>query len=281
MADASGINPHLVIAPDGNFVFDTRGSFNKLGQGETAQYELFYRVTDGLASSTGRAMISIAGKNDAPTVHDDVGFVTRVDRKLSIPALAGVLRNDFDPDENDRLMVTAQSGLSHMGARVTINADGSFVYDPTTTQALIAEATPNPGLDDWFTYTVSDRFGETTSATVRLTVIAGNPPVSSSRVPRIPGSESEGSSPTLPPFEYQVVVPAGTYSSIGDGISLNNNGWAAFTAQSGGYSNVYGVNTFQVGAAPKELMHPIINHPVPGANPLDLNNSPSIPTPPT
>ncbi len=276
IADASGINPHLVIAPNGNFVFDTRGSFNQLGQGETALYELFYRVTDGLASSTGRAMITIAGKNDAPTVHDDVGFVTRVDRKLSIPSLAGVLRNDFDPDENDRLMVTAQSGLSHKGARVTINADGSFVYDPTTTQALIAEATPNPGIDDWFTYTVSDRFGETTSATVRLTVIAGNPPVSSSRVPRIPGSESEGSSPSLPPFEYQVVVPAGTYSSIGDGISLNNNGWAAFTAQSGGYSNVYGVNTFQVGAAPKELMHPIINHPVPGANPLDLNNSPSM-----
>ncbi|MCH6576533.1 MAG: cadherin-like domain-containing protein, partial [Proteobacteria bacterium] len=84
----------------------------------------------------------------------------------------GVLSNDSDP-EGDSLTVTAFDAVSAQGAAVTVNADGSYSYDPTgsaTLQALAAGATTT----DTFTYTVSDGNGGTDTATVTITVTGVN-----------------------------------------------------------------------------------------------------------
>ncbi len=116
--------------------------------------------------------ITVIEINDAPTANPDQ-FTTSQNTTLPVPA-PGVLMNDTDPDNTDNLpgnddvlTVTQVNGAAaNVGAvtattngSVTLNADGSFSYTPTT---------DFNGLDT-FTYTVSD--GQATStATVTINV---------------------------------------------------------------------------------------------------------------
>ena len=99
--------------------------------------------------------------NGSPVLQPDV-FVTNVDTPLG----GNVLDNDTDPD-GDPLEVTQVNGQS-IGApiatpngSVTMNADGSFVFNPT------------PGFFgvETFTYTVVDSFGNEETTTVEITVV--------------------------------------------------------------------------------------------------------------
>ncbi len=91
-----------------------------------------------------------------------------------------LLANDTDA-EGDTFSVTGIDGSTvtsgqtvtlASGARLTINADGSFSYDPNG--AFNALATGQVG-QDTFTYTVTDARGATDTATATVTVIGINP----------------------------------------------------------------------------------------------------------
>lgn len=101
-----------------------------------------------------------------PTAVDD-DFATDEDTVLNVAA-PGVLANDSDP-ESDPLTVTAFDATSAQGAAVTVNADGSFSYDPTGAAALQALA-QGDAVDDTFTYTIEDPDGGSDMATVTVTV---------------------------------------------------------------------------------------------------------------
>ena len=82
-----------------------------------------------------------------------------------------VLTNDSDPDR-DKLIVSAVNGnaadvgtqiILDSGAKLTLNPDGTFSYDP---EELDDENKTN----DLFTYTLSDRNGKSDTATVTVTV---------------------------------------------------------------------------------------------------------------
>ncbi len=82
---------------------------------------------------------------------------------------------DADPD-GDPLAVSAVNGLAGnighpitlaSGATVVVNPDGRFVYDPN--HAFDSLKAGQTGTDS-FTYTISDGFGHTSSATVTLTI---------------------------------------------------------------------------------------------------------------
>jgi VCBS repeat-containing protein len=83
-----------------------------------------------------------------------------------------VLANDMDASA---LHVSATSGVSQLGATITINADGTLAYNPLASVAL-------QGLDvgetltDTFTYTVTDAYGLSDTATVTVVVGGADDP---------------------------------------------------------------------------------------------------------
>ena len=96
------------------------------------------------------------------------------------------MANDTDPD-GDALSVDQLNGTggtapftatTGKGATVTLNADGSFSYDPTASAVL--EALPRgQTTTDTFTYRANDGHGGTATATVTITVTGAvnHPPV--------------------------------------------------------------------------------------------------------
>jgi VCBS repeat-containing protein len=141
--------------------YDPNGQFEYLAAGETATDTFTYTVSDGSGGTdTATVTITITGANDAPVALDDSGYSTLQDTQLVVPA-PGVLANDTDADTSDTL--TAGNASDPANGSVTLNADGSFTYDPDSGFAGT----------DTFTYDVSD--GTTTdSATVTIEVVLPN-----------------------------------------------------------------------------------------------------------
>lgn len=141
-------------------------------------------VSDGLLA-TAPAPVTI-GKftnvNDVPIANNDsgTGFSTNEDT----PFITGnVLANDSDPDIGDVLTITAVNGTNiavggaaviiASGARVSLNNDGTFTYDPNKAFESLSDGKIKT---DTFSYTISDGKGGTATATVSVDVtgLAGN-----------------------------------------------------------------------------------------------------------
>ncbi len=139
-------------------------------------FEFSYQMTDSEnelntdAYSTGTVRITIVNLNaDAPVAVNDE-FSTTEDAVL---ATGNLIANDTDPDTGDTLSAVAETVTSALGATITINADGSFSYDPSTSTDLQALATGEQELDT-FVYTVRDVLGATSVGTVEVTVTGVN-----------------------------------------------------------------------------------------------------------
>mgnify|MGYP003669514198 CR=1 FL=1 len=109
---------------------------------------------------------------DGPTW---TGYSTDQNTAINIAASSGVLRNDIDGD-GDTLTVSQVQGsaanvgspvVTGSGAVVTVNADGSFDYDPNGAFDYLAAGESG---SDTFSYTVSDGNGGTDTATVTVTI---------------------------------------------------------------------------------------------------------------
>ena len=168
--DTNVSNGSLTLNPDGSFVYTPNANYN-------GPDSFTYIVTDAASgeSSTQTVTIAVDPANDAPVANDDVGS-TDEDTPLVVSAALGVLSNDTDA-EGDSLMVTMVNGSSSdvgtaitlpSGATLTLNADGSYSYDPSTITNI--ENMPVGTFADSFQYTVDDGHGGTTDATVDITV---------------------------------------------------------------------------------------------------------------
>ena len=153
--------------------------FDGLAVGATDTDSFTYTVTDGNGeSATETVTITITGTNDGITAVADTG-ATDQDDVLSVPAGSGVLTNDSDLD-GDSLTVSEVNGAAGdvgtpitlaSGARLTLNADGSYDYDPNDVfDGLAVGATDT----DSFTYTVTDGNGESATETVTITITGTN-----------------------------------------------------------------------------------------------------------
>ena len=100
-----------------------------------------------------------------------------------VTAAAGVLSND-NVGSDDPVHVSAVNGSSAdvgnaitlaSGATLTLNADGSYTYDPTTITGI--ESQPVGTFADSFTYTAMDGHGDVADATVAITVNIPEEPV--------------------------------------------------------------------------------------------------------
>ena len=276
MDSPSSWEPAVTINSDGSFVFDARQTFDSIPLGQTVTYELYYLASDGVDAKTGRALVRVRGLNNAPKAVDDTGYLARTDRTLYVTARQGLLANDNDIDRDDRISVTPFDGLTANGARVIIQADGSFEYDARQATQILSQTNLNPGTPDSFTYEIVDRQGAKSSAVAKLSVI-GNPTVAARALrSNVASAQSTESTPPrgLPPFEYIVVANPGEYEKIGEGISLNNRGWIAFTGHKNGESNIFAGDA--LGGNVQPLLHSFVNPGLPGDNPTSKDASTSL-----
>jgi VCBS repeat-containing protein len=152
-------NGNLTLNPNGSFDYTPNIDFNGIDT-------FTYLANDGTDdSNVATVTITVNPANDSPMANDD-SYATNEDTLLNVAAL-GVLTNDSDPD-GDSLTAVLVSDVSN--GSLTLNADGSFDYDPT----------PNFNGNDSFTYVANDGTTDSNTATVTITVNTINDPPAAS-----------------------------------------------------------------------------------------------------
>jgi hypothetical protein len=123
----------------------------KITNSQTADYEGMQIVLNN------DPRVSMGGAFKSTPVAVDDAYTTTLNTALTVAVGMGVLVNDFD---DNILSVTAFSAVSTQGGTVSVNANGSFTYNPP------ASFTGN----DSFTYTITDSDLQTNIGTVRIRV---------------------------------------------------------------------------------------------------------------
>lgn len=158
-----------------DLVIGAPGSLGGVGrtyvvQGQPLFVESFNEI------STATVDFFVTGVNDAPRAFDDFAELDLGDTLNGDTVGGDVLANDVELDSGETLVVTGVDGGSSVGAPmgldsgalVTVNADGTFVYDQNGVFDFLALG--EVGFDS-FSYTVSDDTGLTGTAFVTVRVI--------------------------------------------------------------------------------------------------------------
>jgi YD repeat-containing protein len=210
----------VTLNPDGSFQYDPRGAFPTLGAGATYSDTFTYTIDDNFGSTaTATVHITVTGVEDAPVAPNygvTEGLWTVPGQALTVSAANGLLSQAYSPDTGTNAGLTAfavggpspTTTHSHYGATVTVNPDGSFTYDPTTSTSIQRLTAGGQDVVDTFEYGVKDPKGPSVDPTQTI-VIKGGPS----------------------PYRFDVVASTangGQYSKLGIGPSINNLGTVAF-----------------------------------------------------
>jgi len=174
-ADGDPLTAILVGGPAhaAAFTFNADGSFKYTPTANFNGPDSFtYKPNDGVSDgATVTVSLNVFPVNDPLDAKDDVGATDEV-TPLVVSAANGVLSNDIEVDGVAPVVTAVQGGTVGTqfalpsGALLTLNADGSYVYDPNGKfDALQAGQTAN----DTFTYTARGS-SITDTATVTITV---------------------------------------------------------------------------------------------------------------
>ncbi len=151
--------------PTGSFTYTPPASFQSLGKGKAGVDLFHYQATDSEGVTFDSTVyVVIKGVNDAPIAQADALSLNTPQSK--IVAAPGVLGNDSDVDTTDTLSVSTFDSTGSKGGSLSINANGSFSYSPSS--STLSSTAPGTLIEDAFNYTVSD--GNGGSATSTLTV---------------------------------------------------------------------------------------------------------------
>lgn len=153
---------------------------NQADPGDTLEYTVTIQNTGSVGLSNGQFSDTIDSNTSlvpdsvktTPIARNDGPYSTVGNVQLTVNAASGVLTNDNDPDGSGAVTLTGVSGCADVtapfvclgasanGGDVTLNADGSFTFNPF------------PGFSgtDTFTYTVQDTDGNSDPATVTISV---------------------------------------------------------------------------------------------------------------
>lgn len=137
----------LNLSANGSFVYTPNANYS----GADA---FTYRAYDGMAyGNTVTVSFTVTNVNDAPIGNAD-SYATPQNTALPISAANGVLQNDTDP-EGSTITALLVANPSH--GSLTLNADGSFTYTPTSgyTGTDAFGYKPNDGNSNGSTVTVS------------------------------------------------------------------------------------------------------------------------------
>lgn len=172
-------NAILQLDADGGYSYNPNGAFNYLAVGSqtTDVFSYTMRDAEGLTSDA-TVTITIDGVNNAPVAVDDSN-TTNGNIVINVNTVNdpnNLLINDTD-DVGDTFVISAVNVLAGnvgvqialaSGALLTVNGDGTYLYDPNN--AFAATDT------DSFTYEITDNHGLASNvATVTINVIV--PPI--------------------------------------------------------------------------------------------------------
>lgn len=213
-ADADGDTlTYSIVTPPAHGTLSGSGSSRTYTPGAnfSGTDSFTFRVNDGQADSNlATVTLTVDGVADSPEANGD-SYALDEDTTLNVPA-AGVLANDFNPD-GDPLTLSVQAQPGH--GTLTLQNNGSFTFIPATNYS---------GLDT-FTYRLQNARGDSSVATVFLTVRPVNdPPVAqngsmsgdedtSFTVP-LPATDADGD-----PLTYTVITVPGHGTLSGSGAS--------------------------------------------------------------
>lgn len=171
LANDSDLDAEAVLSFSSIAVAPTHGALVDNGDGTLtymadANYHgsdaFSYVITDEFgATTTAGVAIDVVSVNDVPVAVDDAA-VTDEDAALVI-SKASLLANDTDAD-SDAVLSVAGIAVNPEHGTLTDNGDGTYTY--------LADANYNGS--DSLTYTLTDEFGATSTATLALTVNAVN-----------------------------------------------------------------------------------------------------------
>ncbi len=159
----------VALSADGRSIVYTVGdAFQSLGDGELATDSFTYTVTDRAgAASTATVTVTIAGTNTAPVAVNDTANAT----ENSAPVQIAVLTNDTDTDAADTKTVISVDNAGAQGTAAVTPGGGGVTYAVGGAfQNLRAGST----VTDTFTYTMADRNGAISTASVNVTVTGVN-----------------------------------------------------------------------------------------------------------
>ena len=160
---------------DGSFTYTPDLNFN-----DTDSFT--YEVCDTLElCDTATVTIGVVAVNDAPVATDN-SYRTNEDTALTVGETSGVLVDDTDVDLGDTKTLTEVNGSASVvgqqitlesGALLTLNADGSFDYDPNGQFEFLQVGESET---DSFSYTMEDSSRAYSIATVTITITGVNDP---------------------------------------------------------------------------------------------------------
>ena len=160
---------------DGSFTYTPDLNFN-----DTDSFT--YAVCDTLElCDTATVTIGVVAVNDAPVATDN-SYRTDEDTALTVGETSGVLVDDTDVDLGDTKTLTEVNGSASVvgqqitlesGALLTLNADGSFDYDPNGQFEFLQVGESET---DSFSYTMEDSSRAYSIATVTITITGVNDP---------------------------------------------------------------------------------------------------------
>jgi VCBS repeat-containing protein len=169
----------LTVNSDGTFDYNPNGAFSTLTAGQTATDSFTYSISDSRDATSANfatVTITITGSTNPIAVNDD--FTT--DNQTSLTS-GNLLADDTDPnsgatlsvatihDANGNSVPLGTATLLPSGALLTVNANGTFDYDPN---GAFPSLGPTGTATDTFTYTVVDTLGLTSldAGTVTITI---------------------------------------------------------------------------------------------------------------
>jgi VCBS repeat-containing protein len=161
----------LTVNADGSYTYDPNGAFDSLPSGQSTTDSFSYTATDALGTRSNTATVTVTVLHPVLTANDDSNYTDEY------TAVGGnVLANDVDPTGGGLRVSAVNGSAANVGATIqlasgallTLNPDGSYVYDPNGAFGYLAGT--GGGASDTFTYTVTDSLGEQSTATVYVNV---------------------------------------------------------------------------------------------------------------
>jgi VCBS repeat-containing protein len=214
-----------------------------------------FTVNDGDADSATPNTITVivTAVNDAPTATDDAASVDEDATTTVSNASNGVIDNNDTDTESNTLVITniahtngntesVTSNTTHLNGQsiigtygtLTIGANGTYTYvaDQDATDALDL----SDQVDDVFTYTISDGYGGTDTASITVTVTGVND-APTSTVGTITTNENENYTLTINDFNFSDPDDSGSLNKVkittleinGNLEYYNGTAWVAVT----------------------------------------------------
>lgn len=227
------------------FTQATHGTLTNLGSGklrynhngsETTTDFFSYRVTDGLATSTGFVNVFITPVNDAPDAVDD-GAAVNEGGSIHV----AILSNDTDVENH---ALTAGIATQPVHGSASVNGQGGITYTHHGSETT----------SDSFTYAINDGNGGTDTATVTITVTPVN---DNPNAQEDTATVDEGSSIEIAVLnndsdaENNSLTPVITSTPVNGTAVVNGNGTITYTHHGSETTNdafMYTVNDGQGGA---------------------------------